>query len=111
MATTPLLTKLAEGELYLYLVISPIAVSSILIREEEDEQKLVYYTSKVLRCGDLVPKDGKGRLRSHDLGLMALTLLPGTLHHYLNKPALEVSPAKTRHLRKDCEVDSKAWRV
>ena len=36
-------------ELYLYLAVSPHAVSSALITEEEKVQKLVYYTSKALK--------------------------------------------------------------
>ena len=34
-----------EEELFLYLVISPAAVSETLVREEDKVQKLVYYTS------------------------------------------------------------------
>jgi len=36
-------------ESYLYLVVSPYAVSLALIREEGKIQKPIYYTSKVLR--------------------------------------------------------------
>ena len=36
-------------ELFLYLAISPVAVSVALIREEDRVQKLVYYTSWALR--------------------------------------------------------------
>ena len=35
-------------ELFVYLSISPTAVSVVLIREENRVQKLVYYVSKVL---------------------------------------------------------------
>ena len=43
----PLLSPLVTGEkLYLYLVVSNTAVSSALIREEENVQKPVYYTSQ-----------------------------------------------------------------
>ena len=42
------LSKLGE-ELYLYLVVSPHARSSALIREEGKTQKPVYYISKALR--------------------------------------------------------------
>ena len=46
LATTPLLSPSVLGEeLYLYLVVSLHAVSSALIREEGEIQKLVYYTS------------------------------------------------------------------
>ena len=36
-------------ELYLYLTVSPYAVSLVLIKEEEKVQKPIYYTSKVLK--------------------------------------------------------------
>ena len=47
---TPLLSpsKLGE-EPYLYLIVSPHAVSSALVREEGKAQKPIYYTSKALR--------------------------------------------------------------
>ena len=45
-----LLSPSVQGEeLYLYLAVSPHAVSSALIREEERVQKPVYYTSRALR--------------------------------------------------------------
>ena len=34
--------------LYLYLAVSDHAVSSVLIREENGQQKPIYYTSKIL---------------------------------------------------------------
>ena len=43
----PLLSPSMMGEkLYLYLVVSNTLVSSVLIREEENVQKLVYYSSQ-----------------------------------------------------------------
>ena len=46
----PLLSLSMMGEkLYLYLVMSSIAVSLALIREEENVQKLVYYTSQAFQ--------------------------------------------------------------
>jgi hypothetical protein len=45
-----LLSPSKEGEeLYLYLAVSPTAVNSALIREEERRQLPVYYTSRALR--------------------------------------------------------------
>ena len=46
LTITPLLSPSILGEdLYLYLVVSPHAVSSVLVREEGKLQKPVYYTS------------------------------------------------------------------
>ena len=50
LSAPPLLSPSQPGEeLFLYLAISPVAVSTALIREEEKVQKLVYYASRALR--------------------------------------------------------------
>ncbi|KAK3038390.1 hypothetical protein RJ639_030290 [Escallonia herrerae] len=50
LSSPPLLTKPVIGEdLFLYLSISEVAVSTVLIREEEGKQRPVYYISKVLQ--------------------------------------------------------------
>ena len=51
LSSPPLLSpsKLGE-ELFLYLAVSPIAVSATLVRKEDRVQKPVYYTSRAL-CG------------------------------------------------------------
>ncbi|RDY08227.1 Retrovirus-related Pol polyprotein from transposon 17.6, partial [Mucuna pruriens] len=50
MATPPVLTRPKPSmPLYLYISISDNAVSSVLIQEEEGEQRPVYFTSKVLQ--------------------------------------------------------------
>ena len=49
LASAPLLSTPREGdELYLYLVVSKWAISSVLAREDERNQHPVYYTSKAL---------------------------------------------------------------
>ena len=51
LSASPLLSPSQPGEeLFLYLAISPVAVSAALIREEEKVQKPVYYASRAL-CG------------------------------------------------------------
>ncbi|KAK3039055.1 hypothetical protein RJ639_028506 [Escallonia herrerae] len=50
LSSPPLLTKPVTGEdLFLYLSISEVTVSMVLIREEEGKQIFVYYISKVLQ--------------------------------------------------------------
>ena len=50
LVVAPLLSLSMMGEeLFLYLVVTPHAVSSTLIRDEEKVQKPVYYTSKALK--------------------------------------------------------------
>ena len=48
--STPLLLSLSQSgeELFLYLAVSPAAISTALIREEEKVQKPVYYASRAL---------------------------------------------------------------
>jgi ribonuclease HI len=49
LTNPPLLSRPTEGEiLYLYLAVSPSAVSSALVREDSGIQKPVYFTSKAL---------------------------------------------------------------
>ena len=50
LTTAPLLSPSVLGKgLYLYLAVTPHAVSSTLVREEGRVQKLVYYTSRALK--------------------------------------------------------------
>ncbi|GKV50663.1 hypothetical protein SLEP1_g57362 [Rubroshorea leprosula] len=50
LASAPLLSKLVDGEcLYLYLGVTEEAVSSVLLREENKNQKPICYVSKVLQ--------------------------------------------------------------
>ncbi|KAK3018181.1 hypothetical protein RJ639_002799 [Escallonia herrerae] len=50
LSSPPLLTKPVTSEdLFLYLSISEVAVSTVLIREEEGKQRPIYYISKVLQ--------------------------------------------------------------
>lgn len=51
----PLLSKPLDGEmLYIYLAVSALALSAVLIREDEERaQKPVYYVSKVLHGAEL----------------------------------------------------------
>jgi len=49
LTNPPLLSRPGEGEiLYLYLAVSPLAVSSALVREDSGIQQPVYFTSKAL---------------------------------------------------------------
>ena len=50
LMTPPLLSPSKQGEkLYLYLAISPTAIRSVLVREEDRRQLPVYYTSRAFR--------------------------------------------------------------
>nr|XP_010905349.1 uncharacterized protein LOC105032576 [Elaeis guineensis] len=50
LSSVPLLSKPVEGkELYMCVSISPNAVSSVLIREDIDIQRSIYYISRLLR--------------------------------------------------------------
>ena len=50
LVTAPLLSPFVMGEeLYLYLAVTPHAMSSALVREEGRVQKPMYYTSRALR--------------------------------------------------------------
>ncbi|XP_058189286.1 uncharacterized protein LOC131306874 [Rhododendron vialii] len=54
LVSPPLLSRTQDGEnLFLYLAVSPQAVSTVLVREEQGTQLPVYYTSKALRGAEL----------------------------------------------------------
>ena len=89
LGSPPLLSKSNTGEvLYLYLAVSPFVVSSILIREEENVQKSIYYVSKVLQN----TKTRYSRLektiypRPCHYGATVLTLFPSPLSGHLDWP-------------------------
>lgn len=99
LVAAPFLTRMVEGEmLYLYLAISLVMVSSILVREDEGVQRPAYYTNSL-------PKDTKTcyprieiTICSSDLVLVASTLLPGLFYHYYDRLVPEVSLLKVGHL-------------
>ncbi|KAK3033423.1 hypothetical protein RJ639_032396 [Escallonia herrerae] len=50
LSSLPLLSKPLPGEdLFLYLLVTEVAVSAVLVREEDGIQKPIYYVSKVLQ--------------------------------------------------------------
>ena len=53
LSSPPLLSPSQPGEeLFLYLAVSPTAVSAALVREEEKVQRPVYYASRALRSAE-----------------------------------------------------------
>ena len=76
LTTAPLLSPSILGEdLYLYLAVSPHAVSSALVREEGKVQKPVYYTSRALRGAE-------GRYLLMEKLAFALITASRKLRHY-----------------------------
>ena len=76
LTTTSLLSPSILGEdLYLYLAVSPHAVSSALVREEGKVQKPVYYTSRAWR-------GAKGRYPLMEKLAFALIMTSRKLRHY-----------------------------
>ena len=76
LTTAPLLSPSILGEdLYLYLAVSPHAVSSALVREEGKVQKPVYYTSQALRGAE-------GRYPLMEKLAFALITASRKLRHY-----------------------------
>ena len=77
-------------ELYLYLAVTPHAVSSPLVREEWKKQKPVYYTSRVLRGAE-------GRYLQIEKLAFALITTSRKLRHYFKAYVINVM---TDHLLK-----------
>ena len=84
LTTTPLLSSSIPGdELYLYLAVSPHAVSSALIKKERKIQKPIYYTSRVLR-------GAKGRYPMMEKLVFALVTASKKLRHYFQAHVINV---------------------
>ncbi|KAK3009129.1 hypothetical protein RJ639_013704 [Escallonia herrerae] len=84
LSSPPLLTKPVTGEdLFLYLSISEVAVSTVLIREEEGKQRPVYYISKVLQ-------DVETRYPRIDEVALALVTLARKLRPYFQSHTIVV---------------------
>ena len=80
----PLLSPSVMGEeLFLYLMVTPHAVSSALIREEAKVQKPVYYTSRALR-------GAKGRYPLIEKLAFALITASKKLRHYFQAHVINV---------------------
>ena len=91
LVAAPLLSPFVIGEeLFLYLAVTPHAISSALIREEEKIQKLVYYTSKALRGVE-------GRYPLIEKLAFALITASRKLRHYFQAHVINVM---TDHLLK-----------
>ena len=87
----PLLSPSVVGEeLYLYIAVTPYAVSLALIREEDKVQRSVYYTSKVLRGAE-------GRYPQMEKLAFALITASRKLRHYFQAHVINVM---TDHLLK-----------
>ena len=92
LITTPLLSLSVLGEeLYLYLAVTPHALSSTLIREEGRVQKLVYYTSRALRGAE-------GRYLLIEKLAFALITTSRKLRHYFQ--AYVINVMTNHHLKK-----------
>ena len=70
-------------ELYLYLAVTPHAVSSALIREEGRMQKPVYYTNRALRGAE-------GRYPQIEKLAFALITTSRKLRHYFQAHVINV---------------------
>ena len=84
LSTAPLLSPSIPGEeLYLYLVVSLHTMSSVLIGEEGKIQKLVYYTSQVLRGVE-------GQYLMMEKLAFALVMASWKLRHYFQAHVINV---------------------
>nr|XP_023903529.1 uncharacterized protein LOC112015361 [Quercus suber] len=84
LTEAPLLSPSVQGEqLYLYLAVTPHAVSSALVREEDKVQRPVYYTSKALRGAE-------GRYPLMEKLAFALITASRKLRHYFQAHVINV---------------------
>ncbi|GAB2268980.1 hypothetical protein Dimus_038750 [Dionaea muscipula] len=108
LASPPLLTKpVPEETLFLYLAIFDLAVSSVLVREDNKVQRPVYYTSKMLHNAE------ERYLKADKLAFALITasrrLKPYFLAHpivVLTNQPFETDSTPTRDFRKTHQVVS-----
>ncbi|KAF8095030.1 hypothetical protein N665_0345s0010 [Sinapis alba] len=84
LTTLPVLAKPDAGDtLYLYIAVSPSAVSSVLIKEDRGEQHPVFYTSKRLT-------DAKTRYTTLERMALAIATLARKLRPYFQSHSIVV---------------------
>ena len=74
-------------KLFLYLVVSNAVVSSALIREEGNIQKLVYYTSQAFQGAEACYPKMEKIAFALLVASRTLSLFPGTPHCHHDRPA------------------------
>ena len=70
-------------ELFLYLAVSEVAVSGVLVKEENKKQRPVFYTSKMLL-------DAETRYSNLEKMVLALVTTKKKLMHYLESHPVTV---------------------
>ncbi|KAK8913989.1 hypothetical protein KSP39_PZI024103 [Platanthera zijinensis] len=84
LASPPLLSKPAPGEiLFLYLAITPAALSSVLVKDEGGIQRPIYYLSKIL-------SDTETRYPAADKTALALVFSARKLRPYFQAHTIKV---------------------
>jgi hypothetical protein len=84
LTSPPLLSRTIPGEvLYLYLVVTPTAISAALIREDEGVQKPMYFVSKALH-------DAEGRYPQIEKLAFVLIMASRKLRPYFQAHTIRV---------------------
>ncbi|KAK8921231.1 hypothetical protein KSP39_PZI020106 [Platanthera zijinensis] len=84
LASPPLLSKPAPGEiLFLYLAVTPAALSSVLVKDEGGVQRPIYYLSKIL-------SDTETRYPAADKTALALVFSARKLRPYFQAHTIKV---------------------
>ena len=84
LSTTPILsTPEDEEDLFLYLAISEVAVSAVLVREENKKRMPVFYMSKMLL-------DAETRYNDLEKMVLALVTAKKKLRHYFKSHLITV---------------------
>ena len=84
LSTTPILSAPNEEEdLFLYLAISNVAVSGVLVRKDKGRQNSVFYTSKMVL-------DTEMRYNTIEKMVLALVMVKKKLRHYFKSHTIVV---------------------
>ena len=108
LSSPPLLSTLTQGEvLYLYLAVSDHAVSLVLIKEENGQQRPIYYTSKILL-------DAETRFLQLEKLALALVSASRKLSHYFQTYTIVVvteHPLKSLFRKTDNSGRISRWAI
>ena len=97
LSRPPILCKLEEGKpLFLYFSVNEGAIGSGLVKEEDIEQKLVYFMNKTLYRPELqYEKLKKAAFFPTHISWTIEIVFPGAHHHSENRPVDLASHAQT----------------
>ena len=108
LLSPPLLSPSMPGEeLYLYIVVSQVAVNAALVKDEGGSQRPVYFISRAFRgAEERYPRMEKLAFFAHNCGAETQTIFPSSYNRSSDRPTFEESNEQPRGGRENGLVDN-----